>query len=94
MGQVLLKKISLAIIVWISIWVFISGLLVVRIPAAFSKVYAEDGLALQVALEKSFPYDFLLPYAGYFDVVWRSGGRVAAMLPLEYASQTFFFFNI
>lgn len=92
-GQVLLKKISLALIVWISIWVFISGLLVVKIPAAFSKVYAEDGLALQVALEKSFPHDFLLPYAGYFDVVWRSGGRVAAMLPLEYASQTFFFFN-
>jgi hypothetical protein len=87
------RKIPSAIATWFSIWVLISTILYVKIPAAFTKIYAEDGLSLQTALEKNFPDDFLLPYAGYFDIVWRSGGRVASFFPLHSAAQSIFLFN-
>ena len=89
----LIKRTSSALVSWICLWVLISVLLYLKIPSAFTKIYAEDGLALQTALEKSFPDDYLIPYAGYLDVVWRSEGRVAALFPLQYAAQTIFLFN-
>jgi len=92
-GQILTRRTFLSLGIWIGLWTTISLLIYIKIPTAFTKVYAEDGLALQIALKKSFPDDFLLPYAGYFDVVWRSGGRVAALFPLENAAQTIFLFN-
>ena len=92
-GRILTRRTFLSLGIWIGLWTTISLLIYIKIPAAFTKVYAEDGLALQIALKKSFPDDFLLPYAGYFDIVWRSGGRVAALFPLENAAQTIFFFN-
>jgi len=82
-----------ALATWICTWILVSVLLYIKIPTAFTKVYAEDGLALQTALKNSFPDDFLTPYAGYLDIVWRSAGRVAAFFPLQNASQTLFFFN-
>ena len=88
-----IRRIPSAIATWFSIWVFISILLYIKIPEAFTKIYAEDGLSLQTALEKDFPDDFLLPYAGYFDIVWRSGGRVASFFPLHNAAQSIFLFN-
>ena len=78
-----IRKIPLALATWFSIWLLISILLYIKIPSAFTKIYAEDGLSLQTALEKSFPDDFLVPYAGYLDIVWRSGGRVASFFPLQ-----------
>ena len=78
---------------WFSIWTLISILLYLKIPVASTKIYAEDGLSLQTALEKSFPHDFLVPYAGYLDIVWRSGGRVASFFPLQNAAQSIFLFN-
>ena len=88
-----IRKIPSALASWLSIWALISILLYMKVPAAFTKIYAEDGLSLQTALENNFPDDFLLPYAGYFDIVWRSGGRVAAFFPLQNAAQSIFFFN-
>lgn len=92
-GKGLIKRTFLALVSWICLWALISVLLYMKIPSAFSKIYAEDGLALQTALEKSFPNDYLIPYAGYLDIVWRSEGRVAALFPLQYAAQTIFLFN-
>ena len=88
-----IRKIPLALATWFSIWLLISILLYIKIPSAFTKIYAEDGLSLQTALEKSFPDDFLVPYAGYLDIVWRSGGRVASFFPLQNAAQSIFLFN-
>lgn len=88
-----MRKILSALATWISIWTLISILLYRKIPVAFTKIYAEDGLSLQTALEKPFPHDFLVPYAGYLDIVWRSGGRVAAFFPLDNAAQSIFLFN-
>ena len=62
-----------------------SVLLYMNIPSAFTKIYTEDGLALQTALVKSFPNDFLIPYAGYLDIIWWSLGRIAAFFPIEQA---------
>ena len=77
-----------------STWVLVSGLLYLKIPTAFKKIYAEDGsISLQDALAKSFPDDFLSPYAGYFDIIGRSAGRVVTFFPLQNAAQVFFFFN-
>ena len=90
--KILIKLLSVSGI-WILTWALISIVLYTKIPIAFTKIYAEDGLSLQTALEKSFPDDFLLPYAGYFDIVWRMGGRVAASFPLHNAAQSIFFFN-
>lgn len=79
---------------WSSTWILISGILFVKIPVAFTKIYAEDGAtSLQDALGKSFPYDFLAPYAGYLDVIGRSAGRVVSIFPLQDAAHAFFFFN-
>jgi len=89
----IITKILSVIATWFLIWGLVSLLLYIKIPIAFTKVYAEDGLSLQTALEKNFPDDFLLPYAGYFDIVWRSGGRVAAFFRLQNAAQSIFFFN-
>jgi hypothetical protein len=86
-------NIFLVLSTWLSIWTLISILLYLKIPVASTKIYAEDGLSLQTALEKSFPHDFLEPYAGYLDIVWRSGGRVAAFFPLQNAAQSIFLFN-
>ena len=75
-------------------WILVSGLLYLKIPTAFRKIYAEDGaISLQDALAKSFPNDFLSSYAGYFDIIGRSAGRVVASFPLQSAAQVFFFFN-
>lgn len=88
-NQILLILFSLT-----STWVLMSGLLYLKIPTAFTKIYAEDGsISLQDALAKSFPNDFLSSYAGYFDIVARSAGRVVALFPLQSAAQVFFFFN-
>lgn len=77
-----------------STWVLVSGILYLKIPTAFKKIYAEDGsISLQDALAKSFPNDFLSPYAGYFDIIGRSAGRVVTFFPLQNAAQVFFFFN-
>lgn len=89
----LIKRTFSALVTWVCLWVLISVLLYMKIPSAFTKIYAEDGLALQTALEKSFPNDYLIPYAGYLDIVWRSEGRIAAFFPLQYAAQTIFLFN-
>ena len=89
----LIKRTFSALVTLVCLWVLISVLLYVKIPSAFTKIYAEDGLALQTALEKSFPNDYLIPYAGYLDIVWRSGGRIAAFFPLQYAAHTIFLFN-
>lgn len=75
-------------------WILVSGLLYLKIPTAFTKIYAEDGsISLQDALAKSFPNDILSPYAGYFDIIGRSAGRVVTFFPLQNAAQVFFFFN-
>lgn len=75
-------------------WIFISGLLYLKIPTAFTKIYAEDGvISLQDALSKPFPHDYLAPYAGYFDVIGRSAGRVVSYFPLQNAAHAFFLFN-
>jgi hypothetical protein len=92
-GKSLIGRTFSTLTTWLSVWVFISLLLYIKIPSASTKIYAEDGLALQTALEKSFPNDFLLPYAGYLDIVWRSGGRFAALFPLQDAAQAIFLFN-
>ena len=92
-GKSLIGRTFSTLTTWLCIWAFISVLLYIKIPSASTKIYAEDGLALQTALEKSFPNDFLLPYAGYLDIVWRSGGRIAALFPLQDAAQTIFLFN-
>jgi len=92
-GKSLIGRTFSTLTTWLCTWVFISVLLYIKIPSASTKIYAEDGLALQTALEKSFPNDFLLPYAGYLDIVWRSGGRIAALFPLQDAAQTIFLFN-
>ena len=88
-----MRKILSALGAWISIWALISILLYKKIPVAFTKIYAEDGLSLQTALEKPFPRDFLVSYAGYFDIVSRSGGRIATFFPLDSAAQIIFLFN-
>lgn len=82
------------IFTWLSTWFLFSTLLYLKIPTAFTKIYAEDGaVSLQDALGKSFPHDFLTPYAGYLDVIGRSAGRVVSVFPLQSAAQVFFFFN-
>lgn len=79
---------------FICTWSLISVLIYIKIPSAFTKIYAEDGAtSLQDALGKSFPHDFLAPYAGYFDVIGRSAGRIVTFFPLQAAAQVFFFFN-
>lgn len=79
---------------FICTWILISGLLYIKIPTAFTKIYAEDGaISLQDALGKSFPHDFLAPYAGYLDVIGRSAGRIVSIFPLESAAHAFFLFN-
>lgn len=76
------------------VWILVSGLLYLKIPIAFTKIYAEDGsVSLQDALAKSFPNDFLSSYAGYFDIIARSAGIVVTLFPLQNAAQVFFFFN-
>jgi len=90
----IIAKIFVTIAPIVCVWIFLSGLLYLKIPTAFTKIYAEDGaISLQDSLEKTFPYDFLSSYAGYFDIIARSAGRVAASFPLEIAAQVFFFFN-
>lgn len=89
-----IDKIFLTISQLVFAWIFLSGLLYLKIPTAYTKIYAEDGaISLQDALGKSFPNDFLSSYAGYFDIIARSAGRVVASFPLESAAHTFFFFN-
>ncbi|MFZ2227639.1 MAG: hypothetical protein WA090_03480 [Candidatus Nanopelagicaceae bacterium] len=79
---------------WLTTWILISGLLYLKIPTAFTKIYAEDGaISLQDALGKSFPQDFLEPYAGYLDVIGRGAGRVVSIFPLQDAANAFFIFN-
>lgn len=88
------SKIFVRTITLIGVWAFVSGILYLKIPTAFTKIYAEDGsISLQDALAKSFPRDFISSYAGYFDVIARISGRVVASFPLQSASQVFFFFN-
>lgn len=79
---------------WFCIWITISFLFFMKIPSAFTKIYAEDGsIYLQEALKTPFPNDYFLPYAGYIDIIARTGGQIASILPLQYAAHTFFFFN-
>ncbi len=93
-GNTLKSGVPTTIAKWLSTWILISGLLYLKIPTAFTKIYAEDGaISLQDALGKSFPHDFLAPYAGYLDVIGRSAGRVVSVFPLESAAHVFFFFN-
>lgn len=88
------NKIFTTIARLISTWALVSGLLYLKIPTAFTKIYAEDGaISLQDALAKSFPDDFLSPYAGYFDIIGRSAGSVVSSFPIQNAAQVFFFFN-
>lgn len=87
-------KISAKLGKFLGIWILLSGLLYLKIPSAFTKIYAEDGsISLQDALAKTFPNDFLSSYAGYLDIIARSAGRVVVSFPLESAAQVFFFFN-
>jgi hypothetical protein len=74
----LLKRAFSALVTLVCFWVLISVLLYLKIPSAFTRVYTDYRLALQTALEKSFPNDYLITYAGYLDIVWRSEGRIAA----------------
>ncbi len=85
-----LKGLAFVIITWVSI----SILLYLKIPSAFTKIYAEDGaLSLQQALTSHFPHDFFVPYAGYLDVLARTAGRVATSFPLASAAHIFFLYN-
>lgn len=88
------SKIFVAFTKLVGAWALVSGILYLKIPTAFTKIYAEDGsISLQDALAETFPNDFLSPYAGYFDIIARGAGRVVASFPLQNASQIFFFFN-
>ena len=76
------------------VWAMISTIIFLKIPSAFTKIYAEDGaVALQSALDKSFPSDLFTPVAGYSDIILRVAGRIATFFPLSTASNFFFFFN-
>ena len=82
------------VVVGAMVWGVISVLLFLKIPSAFTKIYAEDGaVALQVALTKSFPGDILTPVAGYSDLILRFSGRFVSLFPLSMAASAFFFFN-
>lgn len=88
------QKYTKTLTITLSTWFFISGILYLKIPAAFSKIYAEDGsLSLQDALSNPFPMDYFQSYAGYFDIVARTAGRVVTLFPLQNAAQVFFIFN-
>lgn len=92
--RTLKSKIFVAFARLVAAWVLVSGVLYLKIPTALTKIYAEDGsISLQDALAKTFPNDFLSPYAGYFDIIARSAGRVVVSFPLQNAAQIFFFFN-
>ena len=78
------------VVVGAMVWGVISVLLFLKIPSAFTKIYAEDGaVALQVALTKSFPGDILTPVAGYSDLILRFSGRFVSLFPLSMAASAF-----
>lgn len=76
------------------VWAVISIIIFLKIPSAFTKIYAEDGaVALQGALDKSFPSDLFAPVGGYSDIILRTAGRIGTFFPLSTVSIYFFFFN-
>ena len=80
--------------IFLIVWAMISTTIFLKIPSAFTKIYAEDGaVALQSALDKSFPSDLFTPVAGYSVIILRIAGRLATFFPLSTASNYFFFFN-
>lgn len=75
------------------IWILIALLFVLKIPSAFRKIYAEDGMSLQQSLENPFPKELAEPVAGYLDLLLRGTGAFVSLFPLGHASFVFFAVN-
>lgn len=67
----------------LAVWAGLVALYAVRIPEAFTKMYAEDGMFLGDALNVRFPANLLISYAGYPDVTNRLVGNLVALFPLS-----------
>lgn len=76
-----------------SIWILITLLFAFKVPSAFRKIYAEDGISLQQSLENPFPIELAEPVAGYLDLLLRGTGAFVSLFPLGSAPFVFFGVN-
>ena len=85
-------KISLArtFVYFFIIWFALTLILATKIPSAYKRIYAEDGVSLQQSLESSFPNELFEPMSGYLDFLLRVIASIVSIFPLEFASLIFF----